>query len=141
MRLIATAIVLSLAMVAGCDSQPEQTSRQRPPAGAAAGMDTYYKQRLNWSDCGDGFQCATAEVPLDYARPGGDRLRLSLTRLPAEDGSRRVGSLFTNPGGPGGSGVQFVRQAARTFGADVRKRFDIIGFDPRGVGSSSPSAA
>ncbi|MEU6039768.1 alpha/beta hydrolase [Actinomadura sp. NPDC047616] len=138
MRLIATAIVLTLAMVAGCDAQRGQTSQQSPPAGAAAGTDTYYQQRLKWSGCGDGFQCATAEVPLDYAKPGGDRLRISLTRLPAEDGSRRVGSLFTNPGGPGGSGVQFVRQAARTFGSDVRKRFDIIGFDPRGVGSSSP---
>lgn len=93
---------------------------------------------LGWSDCADGFQCATAAVPLDYNRPRGDSISLSLIRLPATDTAHRIGSLFTNPGGPGGSGVAFVRNSGKTFPAAIRAQFDIIGFDPRGVGESTP---
>jgi hypothetical protein len=67
--------------------------------------------QLAWTDCGDGFDCATARVPLDYDQPTGATIRLKLIRLPATDPSRRIGSLFLNPGGPGGSGVDIVRQA------------------------------
>ncbi len=93
---------------------------------------------LTWSDCGDGFQCTTAAVPLDYARPQDGTISLALIRLPATDQAHRIGSLFTNPGGPGGSGVDFIRQVGKTFPAAIRARFDIIGFDPRGVGASTP---
>src|SRR3954451_18708587 len=68
--------------------------------------------RLHWTPChaeaGPSFECAVAEVPLDYDRPRGDTISLALTRLPATDPEHRVGSLFLNPGGPGGSGVDFV---------------------------------
>jgi len=88
---------------------------------------------------GDGFDCATARVPLDYDEPTGRAIELALIRLPATDRARRIGSLFVNPGGPGNSGVQFVREAARaTYPAEVRARFDIVGFDPRGVAASTP---
>jgi pimeloyl-ACP methyl ester carboxylesterase len=94
---------------------------------------------LDWTGCGDGFECATARVPLDYDRPNGRTITLALTRLPAADPDRRIGSLFPNPGGPGGSGVQFVRDAARfVYSPETLARFDIVGMDPRGIGASTP---
>jgi pimeloyl-ACP methyl ester carboxylesterase len=94
---------------------------------------------LQWSDCSEGFQCATAQVPLEYDNPSGLAVSLALIRLPASDHRHRIGSLFANPGGPGGSGVDFVRRLAKVLLTDdVRARFDIVGFDPRGVGASSP---
>ncbi|MFF5264498.1 alpha/beta hydrolase [Actinomadura viridis] len=124
----------------GCNTATEQpgTAPKTPPPGSPAGTDVYYKQKLSWKNCGGGFQCATANVPLDYTKPGDGRLRLALIRLPARNKSERIGSLFTNPGGPGGSGVDFLRQAATSFGKDLRERFDLVGFDPRGVGASDP---
>ncbi|HET9649258.1 MAG TPA: alpha/beta fold hydrolase, partial [Microlunatus sp.] len=99
--------------------------------------------RLRWSGCGaelKAFQCATATVPLDYDEPNGRTITVALTRLPATDRSHRIGSLFTNPGGPGGSGVDFVQQGASVlYSGQVRARFDIIGFDPRGVSRSTPA--
>jgi pimeloyl-ACP methyl ester carboxylesterase len=92
--------------------------------------------------CGEGFeafQCATAVVPLDYDRPKGKQITLALARLPAANPSRRIGSLFLNPGGPGGSGVDFVLEAGPFLYSDeVRARFDLVGFDPRGIMRSSP---
>src|SRR3954451_11471133 len=93
---------------------------------------------LTWTPCDDGFECATAQVPLDYDQPGGEKVQLALIRLPATDPRHRLGTLFTNPGGPGNSGVEFVREEARdTYTDAVRARFDVVGFDPRGVGASS----
>lgn len=101
--------------------------------------------RIDWGSCGSDpalvkFQCATVEVPTDYDRPNGRTTTIALTRLPAGDSANRIGTLFTNPGGPGGSGVQFVQQAAEVaYTPEVRARFDILGFDPRGVGGSDPA--
>ncbi|MBB5785034.1 pimeloyl-ACP methyl ester carboxylesterase [Nonomuraea jabiensis] len=78
------------------------------------------------------------KVPRDYARPEGHQLRIAVIRLPAKDRSRRVGSLVTNPGGPGASGVTFLRTSSQAFGEALRDRFDLVGFDPRGVGRSDP---
>jgi pimeloyl-ACP methyl ester carboxylesterase len=104
------------------------------PSTAAANQS-----RLDWQDCGDGFECATVRVPLDYDRPSGRTIELALVRLPATDPARRIGSLFVNPGGPGNSAVQFVRESARSdYPAGVRARFDIVGMDPRGVAGSTP---
>jgi pimeloyl-ACP methyl ester carboxylesterase len=138
-RLIGVTMALTLAAT-GCSeaAEPPGNAKSAPPAGSLAGADAFYKQRLSWSDCGGGFQCAKADVPLDYAKPAGGKIRIALIRRPAENKSKRIGSLFTNPGGPGGSGVDFVRQAATSFGKDLRERFDIVGFDPRGVGTSDP---
>jgi pimeloyl-ACP methyl ester carboxylesterase len=95
--------------------------------------------RLTWTDCADGFECTTARVPLDYDQPAGHTITLALIRLPAADPAHRIGSLFVNPGGPGNSSVEFVRQAARTdYPQGVLDRFDIVGMDPRGVGASTP---
>jgi pimeloyl-ACP methyl ester carboxylesterase len=94
---------------------------------------------LNWADCGAPFECATLSVPVDYANPAAKQISLALIRLPASDQANRIGSLVTNPGGPGGSGIEFVRNSAEgLFSVDLRARFDIVGFDPRGVGASTP---
>jgi pimeloyl-ACP methyl ester carboxylesterase len=93
---------------------------------------------LRWVDCGDGFSCSRASVPLDYTRPDGAHISLALIRLPATDQTQRIGSLLTNFGGPGTEGIDRVRTGARALPAAVRARFDVIGVDPRGVGASSP---
>ena len=98
--------------------------------------------KLAWTACGDeapGFECATAQVPLDYDRPRGAKISLALTRLPATGPGRRIGSIFFNPGGPGGSGVDFLQGLGRDLYSDeVRARFDLVSFDPRGVARSTP---
>jgi pimeloyl-ACP methyl ester carboxylesterase len=120
-----------------------------PPAGATApssspsGTGSAAVPQLDWATCaGDGleaFECATAVVPLDYDKPRGRQITLALTRLPAGDPSRKIGSLFINPGGPGGSGVEFVQGAGPFLYSDeVRARFDLVGFDPRGIIGSTP---
>ena len=110
-----------------------------PTAPAAATAAAAPVPQLRWADCGDGFQCATALVPLDYDKPRGAQITLALIRLPASDPSRRIGSIFLNPGGPGGSGVGFVREVGRfLFSDQVRARFDLVGFDPRGIVGSTP---
>ncbi|UPK76640.1 alpha/beta hydrolase [Nocardioidaceae bacterium SCSIO 66511] len=94
---------------------------------------------LNWGACEDAeepAQCTTAEVPLDYDDPDGDTITLSLIKYPASDSAERIGSLFINPGGPGGSSVQSAGGFIDGIGADVTSRFDVIGVDPRGVGGS-----
>src|SRR5262249_50435797 len=94
---------------------------------------------LHWTACGVPFECATARVPLDYAHPRGATIGIALIKLPATNPAHRIGSLFVNPGGPGGSGVDFVRGAATAFWwPEVRARFDVVGFDPRGVARSAP---
>ena len=93
---------------------------------------------VGWTDCGDGFECATVPAPLDHDRPRGVQIALELVRLPASDPAQRIGSLLLNPGGPGGSGIDFARAAGEILPAEVRARFDIIGFDPRGIYRSTP---
>ncbi len=101
-------------------------------------LDAFYGQHLSWSSCGDGFQCSTLKVPLDYAHPDRRTIDISVIRLRASDSAHRIGSLVINPGGPGGSGVQYARYARYLFPDRIRARFDIVGFDPRGVGRSTP---
>ena len=104
-----------------------------PPDPALA---SYYAQTLQWSDCNSGDRCSTLTVPLDYARPAGRTIRLNVLKVPAADPGSRLGSLVVNPGGPGEPGASYAVQGA--FGQPLRDHFDIVGFDPRGTGSSSP---
>ena len=89
---------------------------------------------LEWRECGSRFQCAEMEVPLDYDQPDGPTITIALNRRPAADPERRLGALAFNPGGPGASGKEIVTYLLLP--EEVRNRFDIIGFDPRGVGDS-----
>lgn len=90
-----------------------------------------------WHKCG-AIECSTLSVPLDRTHPGGRRIQLSLARRPAR--GRRLGVLLTNPGGPGAPGIELVQDADRIFDSSVRDRFDIVSWDPRGVGQSAPVA-
>ncbi|MCQ9165027.1 alpha/beta hydrolase [Arthrobacter sp. STN4] len=102
-----------------------------------ADLAPYYGQVVTWTSCNGGFQCAKVKVPLDYAKPGGESIKLAVTRLPAT--GKRLGSLLVNPGGPGGSGVDLVVNSGRQyFSAKLRAAYDIVGFDPRGVQRSDP---
>src|SRR5690348_7015570 len=90
---------------------------------------------VDWKPCGK-VECGSLSVPLDFRRPSGPKITLALARLPAAH--RRLGVLFTNPGGPGGSGVDFLRDAEEVFPATIRNSFDLVSWDPRGVGASAP---
>ncbi len=83
------------------------------------------------------FGCATLSVPVDYSNPGGRRIDIALNRLPARNRDAWIGALVTNPGGPGGSGLDFLFNSVDDLKA-LGERFDLIGFDPRGVGASHP---
>jgi pimeloyl-ACP methyl ester carboxylesterase len=116
-------------------TSPTTTSSPAAPSVAA-----FENQQLRWRACGDGFQCARLRVPLDYARPSASAtFRLPLVRLKAGGPGRRLGALVVNPGGPGGSGVRYARAARFAITPAVRARYDIVGFDPRGVQGSDPN--
>lgn len=111
------------------DVKPEGFAK--PPPGT--GLARYERQRLDWKECGHGFLCSTMLAPLDYADPDGTAITLAVAKRPATS-SKRLGSLIINPGGPGGSGVGYVGY----FNATGLDGFDIVGWDPRGVGRSTP---
>jgi pimeloyl-ACP methyl ester carboxylesterase len=92
---------------------------------------------ISWASCTAGFQCATLQVPLDYAHPDAQRIGLALIRKPATSSANRIGSLLVNFGGPGESGVQSLPDFAKSF-ATLNRSFDLVSWDPRGVGQSSP---
>ncbi len=118
-----------------------EPAAQAPPSGPAAtvpkGLEKFYKQDLDWKPCGGVLQCTELEVPMDYANPDGKKMTLALNKRPG--GKSAIGSLLVNPGGPGASGLEFAREGVpASFGLKLQRDFDIIGFDPRGVGSSTP---
>jgi pimeloyl-ACP methyl ester carboxylesterase len=144
------AAALLAALVAACSAGGTpiaSSSGAVSPAGTSAGpagpapatLAGYYAQKLRWRPCDHGFQCARLLVPFDYQRPAWRRFSLPVIRLPATGPGTRIGSLVVNPGGPGGSGVQYAQQARSQVSAAVRARFDVVGFDPRGVGGSIPA--
>ena len=132
-------------------SAPAPTAQASAPADNATGssgssqsdvpqeLESFYSQTIDWQDCSDGtpFQCGTATVPLDYEHPDGRTITIALKKLPASDGNAEHGSLFTNPGGPGSSGIEPMKDPA-AMPEELRGAYDIIGFDPRGVGQSTP---
>ncbi|MCD2139273.1 alpha/beta hydrolase [Rhodococcus pyridinivorans] len=142
-RLSVLALVAAAAATACGDTAQEQ--RQPSAVGVVPGLERFYEQDVDWESCGpydadgpmmvrQGVECARIEVPLDYEDPDGEVITLAVSRLPA--GGDRIGSLLVNPGGPGASGLSTALAADGTVLAD---RFDVVGFDPRGVGSSEPA--
>ena len=93
--------------------------------------------KIAWTSCGSGFQCGTVKVPLDYAHPDAGTIDIALNRKPATIPSQRIGSLLVNPGGPGASGIDFLVAFAPAL-VFLNRTFDLIGFDPRGIGRSAP---
>ena len=111
------------------------------------GLESFYGQKVEWYDCAatggmeksaekTGFQCAKVTVPLDYSQPDGQTIEIAMKKHLAT-GSTRRGTLFANPGGPGYSGVDMVENNETEFSPTLNQAYDIIGFDPRGVGSST----
>ena len=114
-------------------ARPSPRRRRRP---AHHGADV---PELAWTDCGDGLQCATASVPLDHDRPGASTSRCRWPACRRRDQAHRIGTLFVNNGGPGNSVIDFMHGDVHdVVPAAVQARFDIVGFDPRGVGESTP---
>ncbi len=120
------------------DATPSPTlaTSDRVPPGQEA-LAKFYEQTLTWSDCG-GPQCAKLTVPIDYADPQGAIIQLSVLKVSRRGGGTALGSLVVNPGGPGGSGVDYAKYADFIVGTPVRKAYDVVGFDPRGVAASAP---
>ncbi|MGW0702716.1 alpha/beta hydrolase [Streptomyces sp. NPDC002867] len=162
----AAAILLLAGAAAGCGSPDQDTQDGRnnaapsSPASASASADSGPQavtlpasltgQRLDWGACeapvkaygsyaerpGREWQCATLKAPLDYGDPTGETIGIALIRSVAKDPGRRIGSLLFNFGGPGGSGVAALPNAAKGYGT-LHQRYDLVGFDPRGVAESS----
>ncbi|WP_216382575.1 alpha/beta hydrolase [Arcanobacterium phocae] len=101
-----------------------------------AGLESFYTQDVTWKKCGIGLDCATITVPLNYADPTGKTIELALKRRHADGG--KIGSLLANPGGPGGGGQEMAESAFQFFSKRILDKFDVVGFDPRGVGDSTP---
>lgn len=116
--------------------QPSARPTEQMPATPAA-LAAFYDQELTWTDCGRN-ECSKLRVPLDYAEPTGTTIELAVLKAPARNAEDRLGSLVVNPGGPGASGVRLAAGGANQFGSELVEHYDIVGFDPRGVGSSQP---
>jgi pimeloyl-ACP methyl ester carboxylesterase len=126
---LATALLPTAVTPVGAVAYPAETSAVVPAA-------------LDWQPCKppelEGLECANQEVPLSYAKPGGKQITLALSRLPAADQAKKKGSLFLNPGGPGGTGLGLPAFAESFLSPAVLASYDIVGFDPRGIGESAP---
>lgn len=137
----------------GCTSATSNTAPQGPAGKVVPGLERFYGQKLAWSGCSTfattprdqttyanpDLQCAYLDVPLNYDKPNDQVIKLGLLRRPASDPGERIGSLLINPGGPGASGMGaaagLVDQVSDN---ELGQRFDLVGFDPRGIGSSKP---
>ncbi|MGC0364561.1 pimeloyl-ACP methyl ester carboxylesterase [Rhodococcus sp. 27YEA15] len=140
-----------LVLVTGCTTADSGGGALESGGAAASsasavppGLELFYNQSLDWGSCADltddgsaplgrGVDCARVSVPVDYAQPQGDTATVAISRTKAT--GDRIGSLLLNPGGPGASGLALATQGA---GTELAERFDMIGFDPRGVGASTP---
>lgn len=127
------AVVVLLVVVPVLPATAGAASAPAAPATSA----TAATGALAWKGCGGGFQCATLTVPLDPATTA-PTIDLAVIRARARRPDRRIGTLVLNPGGPGVPAVEFLRNVASTLPGDVRDRFDLVAFDPRGVGESAP---
>ncbi len=132
--------------VAGCSSAATARPAESPAAqasGTGAAGQAPAAAALHWQRCPQvarGLQCSRLQVPLDYQRPGGRKITLALSEVPATaPADRRQGVLLVNPGGPGGSGLSLAADVAQGLSPAVASEYDIVGFDPRGVGSSVPA--
>jgi pimeloyl-ACP methyl ester carboxylesterase len=145
---IASGVLVVLLLLAGCGGEDRgidrastsSSSATTTPTTAAASTTTATApppSPLAWRDCRSGTECATLTVPLDHGDPGGPMIEIAVARRPARDPARRIGSLVVNPGGPGAPAISSLAHLAGTLGAEVSRRFDIVTFDPRGVGDST----
>jgi pimeloyl-ACP methyl ester carboxylesterase len=152
-RLAVPSILLALSMVlAGCTSFSESAGEEAAATTSAAPAPE--AAPIEWTDCNEefreivsgragserdlSFECGRTDVPISYDEPQGATLPLFLVRAVSGTQTDRIGSLMVNPGGPGASGADAAIGLALTLPEDIINRFDIVGFDPRGVGLSTP---
>ena len=135
---LSAALILGL-VLAGCSRAPEPVPLPEPSDtrsdAATDELAQFYDQQLEWRDCGDA-ECTRVTVPLDYSNIDGRTTELAMIRVPAT--GQAIGSLFVNPGGPGGSAFDYARAADYIVTPEIREVFDIVGVDPRGVAKSDP---
>lgn len=154
--LVAAAAVGTLTVLSGCitfdlpvqdpDLSPQPSSTSSAPGGSEvtgpagvipAGFEEIYNQDVEWTRCAGGaFQCADIAVPMDWSDPASPSINIAAQRYLARGESQ--GTVLINPGGPGGSGTELVSVAPIIFGKELLENYDILGFDPRGVGASEP---
>lgn len=137
-------VALVLVLVAAACADTSSTGSSPSPALASStpaapeGLEAYYGQELFWQPCegeeGD-FECARLTVPLDYDDPEGQTIEIALKKRLADGTS--IGDLVINPGGPGGSGIELVGSLEDFFSDALLESYDVVGFDPRGVGEST----
>lgn len=157
---IVTASILLAAVAGACTTSVEGSpgprlpfeEKHEPVGPVPPGLEQFYSQALTWESCGDyaksdydkealgadSLQCTHLAVPLDYAKPDGDTIKLGILRRPAKNRGERIGALVINPGGPGAAGLSTAASLADA-NDTLADRFDFVGFDPRGVGSSEPT--
>ncbi len=142
-------------LVLSACGQPTLGHPSKPGVKVPAELERFYNQKLTFGSCkgyattdddaktfaNDTFKCARLEVPLDYQNPRGRTAQIALLRVSAKGKpSKRIGSLLLNPGGPGFSGMSYAATVAKdSADSPITKQFDLIGFDPRGVGASTPA--
>ncbi|MEH3032495.1 MAG: alpha/beta hydrolase [Aeromicrobium erythreum] len=129
--LIAGGVTLAVVALSDDPPPPPKATGEKAPDGLAR----FYDQKLEWTDC-EQARCTWVRVPVDYEKPDGATLRLRVKSFAATGDGRKV--LFVNPGGPGGSAVDFAGTMAQSLGKDVRDQYAVVGVDPRGVGLSTP---
>ena len=137
------AVTAAFALAASLASLPGPlTAAAKAPAASKTSTaekkraDAVPTPKLRWYRCYDYAECVTVKLPRDYDRPKGAKVELALLRVKARNQKRKIGSLFVNPGGPGGSGTEFALFSPFLFGDTVLERFDIVGLDPRGTNFS-----
>ncbi|WP_326738600.1 alpha/beta hydrolase [Streptomyces sp. NBC_01022] len=158
---LAAAALLLTGVLAGCEDGTDDKPGKRADGATASAASpsaapspeesakplpsSLTSQRLDWNRCkapeggsapGSAWRCTTVKVPLDYTKPDGDTIGIALIRKEARSKGRRLGSMLFNFGGPGGSGVSILPRAAGSYGA-LNTRYDLVGFDPRGVAGSA----
>ncbi|MFF0749853.1 alpha/beta hydrolase [Streptomyces sp. NPDC004267] len=151
--LTATLTATALLLATGCSD--DGGTAAAPESSGPTGLDRLAAQKVEWAPClppnaaegggpaptplpgGTPWECGFMAAPLDYAKPDGPTVDLALIRAKARDQGQRIGSLIFNFGGPGGSGVTGLPGFANDF-ESLRSRYDLVSFDPRGVGRSKP---
>jgi len=127
---VAKVLVLVTLIVTSCSLNRTSTHPSSTPS--------FSPGTIAWKDCGGSFQCGTLQVPLDYDHPSARTISLALLRVRARDSAKRIGSVLLNPGGPGESGIEFLRGDVKSL-TGLNQRFDLVTWDPRGVAASTPA--
>ena len=132
LRLTSAFLLTFLAACSSTTTSPSESSVAEKPAVGG---------RINWEPCDDDsvLKCARFDVPFDYNNPDVGTFSLNLKMHPAKDPSKRIGSMLVNPGGPGFGGTYLAESSQSYFGGDLVDAFDIVGWDPRGTGESTPA--